>query len=491
VDGLVINHQEQPLEGWDITAGYVGGNGTAAPMTATSDKDGKFHFDLETPGLWQFAIDIPGDWRALTDASFVVEVGYGLAHCLDIRFKVEQRVEVVVLKIDDEHVPLAGWTIIATPGNDNPFNRVLREVTDENGRATFSLPPGHWIFTEQPPDDVTWWSPVIPVQGIQEFDVVAPGPYIIRFKNDVKEKPVGCIQVLKTDVPPTDAQGQGAEPFGLPDWPVQVLKANGDVAAAGTTDAFGEITFNDLPFGPYVVKEIMLPDWEAVTPTTYAVVLTRDDDDCQLVHFQNKQKEKGFCIEGEKLDAFESYGIAGWEIDATPQEAGGIDPDPVMTDGQGKYRIDLPFDDYRVPGSTYEVCEEKRTGWTAVTPDCQTVTVPKYPGACVEVHPFVNRQTNEQFPRPQTDFPQKHNDGKHNDGPHNEGQQHGGKHQGNWQPQPHGGCSAYHTVQPGESLYSIAKQYGKAGPAVMQANSWARGPRSQWIIHTGQQVCIP
>ena len=147
VDGLVINHQEQPLGGWSVTATYVEPGGAATSLTAVSDESGKFHFDLGEVGRWQFKIAMPASWRAVTDASFEVNVAYGSAHCLDIRFKVEQTVEVIVLKIDDDHTPLANWTIIATPGNNNPYNKVHKAVTDADGRATFLLPPGHWIFT--------------------------------------------------------------------------------------------------------------------------------------------------------------------------------------------------------------------------------------------------------------------------------------------------------------------------------------------------------
>jgi hypothetical protein len=473
VNGLVINHQEEPLSGWTVTAS----NDTGASQTMVSNNNGKVHFDLGETGTWNFSIELPPGWVALTDASFDVNVTYGNADCLDIRFKVELRIEVVVLKIDDDHIPLAGWTIVATPGQDNPFARVYKAVTDENGRATFGLPPGHWIFTEEAPPDTVWWAPVMPVDGIQEFVVEAPGPYIIRFKNNVKVVKYGCIRVTKQDLPPATEKGGASEPFGLPGWPIDVIRADGSIAASGTTDAFGRIIFSELPFGPYVVREQMLEGWEPVTPTTYAVVLARHDEDCKEIVFQNKQKEKGFCFEGRKEDLVDGVGIAGWEIYVEATEVGDIVPDAVVTDGQGRFRIDLPFDDYRVPGSTYIVCEETRDGWTPVSQICYRVTLPKYPGACTPVPTFVNRQTNEQHPRPRTEYPEK---------------KHGGQHQDNkqWQPEHSGTCSAYHTVQRGESLYSIAPKYGTTGPALLRANQWVRGQRNNWV-YVGQKVCIP
>lgn len=474
VNGLVINHQEQPLSGWTVAASN---SDTGASQTMVSADDGTVHFELGETGTWRFSIEVPAGWVALTDASFDVVVAYGNDDCLNIRFKVEQRIEVIVLKIDDEHTPLAGWTIVATPGPDNPFNRVYKAVTDENGRATFGLPPGHWIFTEEAPADTAWWAPVMPVNGVQEFIVEAPGPYTIRFKNYVKVVKYGCIRVTKQDLPPADEKGGTSEPFGLPGWPIEILRADNSIAAAGTTNAFGQIIFSDLPFGPYVVREQMLDGWEPVTPTTYSVTLKRDDEDCQEIVFQNKQTEKGFCFEGQKLDWNGQVGIPGWTISVEALETGDIVPDAVVTDGQGKFRINFPFDDYRVPGSTYLVCEETRDGWTPVNQTCYRVTLPKYPGACTIVPTFVNRQTNEQHPRPETDYPKKH---------------HGGQNQGNkqWQPQHPGACSAYHTVQRGESLYSIAPKYGTIGPALLRANPWVHGQRNNWV-YVGQQICIP
>ena len=445
VEGLVIDHQELPSSGWTVTATYVGTEGPADPQIDVSDKNGKFSFDLPVPGRWLFSLSLPSGWIALTDASFEADVVYGSTDCIRIRFKVEQQIEVIVIKIDDDHNPLVGWTIVATPGPGNTFSEIHEAVTDEEGRATFMLSPGLWIFSERAPDGVTWWRPIMPPDGVQELVVAPPGPYTIRFKNDVKVVKNGCIEVIKEDVAPLNEDGTQGESFGLPDWPIQVLRANSSIAAAGETDAFGHITFSDLPFGPYVVQELMLEGWEAVSPTRYEVVLSRADDGCQVITFKNKQKEKGFCIEGRKTDINESYGIPGWEIDATPLDAGGIDPAHVLTDGQGQFRIDFPLDDYRVPGSRYEVCEEARDGWTPVTPACQTVTLPKYPGNCqVITPPFINRQTNESYPPPHSDGGHQGHQSQRPSQPHN-----------NPRPwlQNNGTCSAYHTVQRGASQF--------------------------------------
>ena len=61
-------------------------------------------------------------------------------------------------------------------------------------------------------------------------------------------------------------------------------------------------------------------------------------------------------------------------------------PDDVFTDGLGKYRFDFPDNDYRIPGSAFEVCEDDDVdGWLPHTPTCQIVKLPMMPGACVRL----------------------------------------------------------------------------------------------------------
>ncbi len=473
VDGLVINHEENPLRGWIVTASYAGDDGVFEPMTTESGRNGQFHFDLPAPGRWLFSVTVPEAWSPVTAPSFEVNVTYGATDCLNILFKLREVVTVYVHKIDDAHQPLAGWTIIATPGPGNPFDTPQTAVTNNLGIATFELPPGPWTFTEQAPDGVEFIV-ISPADGVQVIDVAAPGPYTIRFKNKIFGGN-GCIEVIKRDVPP---EGTG-EPFGLEDWHIQVLRANEEIAQEGFTNAFGEITFEGLPFGPYVVREIMQRGWEAASPTTYAVVLSRTGDGCQRIEFKNKQVERGFCIEGQKLawiqgEDFgleELVGLPEWEITAEPLEDGGFVPEPVFTDGTGHYRIDFPLDDYRIPGSTYTVCEEVRDGWTPAGPTCHTVTLPAREDICVWVDDFVNQQTRNDTPPARGDAPERMERPK---------QEHPGHHGGM--------CSAQHRVQRGDTLSRLARHYHTSVQALMRANPQIRNPNR---IFVGQVLCIP
>ena len=460
VSGVIINHAEQPLEGWTVTASYEGVLGQFPDMTAVSDEDGKFAFEFPGPGRWGIEIESRARWEGVTSTRLAVHVGYGNLDCAEVRFKMREIVEIIAIKIDDDHVPQAGWTIRANPGHGNDFGAPQSQVTGDDGVAVFHVTPGAWIFTEEPANDVMWWWPISPPLGAHRLNVVGPGPHTIRFKNIVEKKPRGCVNVFKYDVPPDPTQ----EAFGLADWAIEIVRSDGTLAAYGLTDSFGQASFTGLSYGPYTVREIMQPGWVADSPSSYSIVLTSKDDGCTDIIFYNKQLPKGYCITGRKLDENGNVGIPDWEIMATPVDAGGFTPDPVLTDGEGRYIICLPLEDYRIPGSDYTVSEVIPDGWTAVSPTEILVTLPHHPGVPVEAPDFVNKQTRHE-PEP--------------------------KKKSSWtEPSPSHDCSATHRVLPGESVYKLARKYGVSATSILHANQWIYGQRNHWL-YVGQKVCIP
>ncbi len=381
---------------WTVTAVYEGTNGDYPSLTTVSNAEGKFRFNLPGTGRWGLTIDTPERWEGVTKTQLAVHVGFGNNACVKVRFKMRELITIKVIKIDENHTPQPGWTITATPGPGNTFGAVQTGVTDENGEVELEVTAGAWVITEAPPAGMIWWRPISPADGVHTIDVKGPGPYTIRFKNILEKEPKPCINVFKYDVPPDPTQ----DSFGLSGWPIQILRTNGALADAGVTDSFGQVTFTDLPYGPYVVEEIMQPGWEPASPSRFSVVLTSRDNGCKDIIFYNKQLPKGFCFEGRKIDKRDNVGIPDWEISASPVEAGGFVPDSVLTDGEGRYRFYLPMEDYRIPGAVYEVSETVPDGWTAVGPTSFLVTLPEHPDTCVQVPDFVNQQTQfEGIPR--------------------------------------------------------------------------------------------
>jgi nucleoid-associated protein YgaU len=148
-------------------------------------------------------------------------------------------------------------------------------------------------------------------------------------------------------------------------------------------------------------------------------------------------------------------------------------PDPVVTDGEGHYRFDLPLNDYRIPGSSYTVCEEERDGWTPASPACYSVVVPDQAGVCVQAPDFVNAQTrNDEHPKPEK--PEK---------PQMDKPQHPDKPGKDWG----GACSAQHVVKRGDTLSKLARHYHTS----VRDLAWINHIRNPNRIYVGQTLCIP
>jgi hypothetical protein len=461
VEGTVITHDEKPLDdGRIVTASFNG-----VSIAAAVDEDGEFSFESGlTPGRWNFAIDVVKEgeeWEPVTPAAFDVQLEYGQDDCYEIRFKLRRLITVIVVKIDEDHNRLIDWRIQAKPSSGNKFAISYEEETNSNGEAIFRLTEGNWLFTELPPEDDSdlAYEPVVPLWGSQELKVEDPGPYTIRFKNRLNL--YGCINVLKQDVPPT---GSNDTPFPLQGWRIEVQRANGAVVTSGLTDASGEIEFDKLPFGPYTVVEETRVGWTSYTASSFDVTLSPDDGGCAEIVFDNQQSEPEFCIEGRKIDANGGVGLAGWTITAEPLADGDIDPADVVTDGLGMYKFTFSGNDYRVPGSRYEICEdyEDVDGWVAKSATCYTVTLPHSAGACVEVPNFVNAQVGHSGSYSSSSTSHHYS----------------------------GSCRQSYTAKPGDSLYGIGSRYGVSGPAMINANPWVRNNRNL-AIYVGQQICIP
>jgi hypothetical protein len=570
IEGVVIDHEEEPLGGLVITLTNSVFLTTTSAEEPDEDEDdpefleGEFEFEDLPVGVFTLTVEVPPGFEGVTPISFTVELEAGMDDCLRVRFKLRQIIPVTVFKIDADHNPLPNWTIKAIPGPGNFFAIPMEEETDISGTVVFTLTPGVWIFVEkspsaedlgdEPPDPFT---PVLPPGGKHQLDVqpLNPGdpPYFVVFKNEFKNN--GCIIIRKFGVVPMGTPAAGlpfAEPvpgslnigYGAGGWGFQILRDDGSIARQGVTDAEGFLKFENLPYGPYTVAEEDRPGWDELTPRALDVVL--DSGGCVLVPFENEQDESGFCIEGYKLDVNGGYGIAGWvfEIDSV-YEGGpeaidletGDEVDEAVTDGTGKFRFDFSRDDYRVPGGLVEICEDDDVdGWVPHTPLCARVELPKWPGECVQLEPFVNAQVGHDKKCDECDHKDAdHKDGDHKDGNHPDGkggpdgydnggqyngngdQYGGGQYNGKGGQDGHDGqyngngdqyggdgqyggksdsygdysmCSQVHEVVKGEGLFAIGESYDVSAQDILDANSWVRDV-TDYLLQPGQKVCIP
>jgi hypothetical protein len=448
-------------------------------------------------GVYTVTLTLPDGWEGVTPTQLVIDIDPDNDGCAKIRFKVRRIVVVEVYKIDADHQPLGDWKIKAIPGPGNLFASPQEEETsvpsggvDEQevitgGMAVFTLTPGLWIFTEMPPkqemdEAPNAYVPVVPPGGRQELlipDDIATSeePLRIVFKNELV---TGCFYVQKLAATNDEASVLGAT-YNVAGWGFKLLRKDGSVARQGVTDALGELRFDNLPLGPYELVEEERPGWDVANEVggrRFDVEVTGNacgDDDMPTVVFTNEQDDYGYCIEGRKIDANGGYGLPEWEITIKPLAKGGYDPANAITDWNGDFRFEFPRNDYRVPGAEYEICEKEVDGWLPHTETCQTVRLPEWPGACVQLKDFVNQQVG-----------------------HSESQDHGkpGKGDDHGKGGPSNGgdikCKSYHEVKAGEGLYDIGAQYKVSPQQMLDANPDVRKGNELWV-YVGQRICIP
>jgi hypothetical protein len=291
----------------------------------------------------------------------------------------------------------------------------------------------------------------------------------------------------------------------------------------------GEVKFVNLRPGKYKVVEEMQPGWvsdpsDPLVETVYVVDVVNDTEACSEVQFYNVQQNQ-FCIEGRKFDTFGGIGLPGWRITAIPVKAGGYptvgvdeetrvapvpEPDPydpnrddlgiyngkmvTVTNNAGDFKFVFPENDYRIPGAAYKICEQESPGWLPHTPLCQTVYLPKHPGACVKATGFENQQVGHwetvlygRPPSPNSELPETPGvvivPGGHGG--------HSGYGSSYGYPSSTGaGCSTTYTAQPGDSLFGIGAMYGVPAGQMLAANPWVYS-RPNYYLYTGDNVCIP
>jgi hypothetical protein len=530
IEGLVIDWEEDPLPGITVHLLDSMGNELDTRVSAEDpdDKDediqeGEFEFDPITPSApdeYTVYVDVPPDWEGVTPTSITFEIEAGRDGCVKIRFKLRPLIYVQVVKIDSDHFLLPDWRIEARPGPGNFFAEVEEETTNISGTAFFTLTPGSWIFVEREPDTDDKYDdkpdpymPVVPPGGQQTLDLEIEDvgyTYTIVFKNEFKNN--GCIVVQKfglidgTEEQPGDTATPFAAPtneqtrqlgYGAGGWGFKLLKKNGEVYKQGITDATGVLRFEWLPYGPYTIVEEDRVGWDEVSDRF--VDVTVDSGDCIYVPFENEQNDIGFCIEGYKTDLNGGYGIADWEIKIKPLEDGGYDPPNAFTDGLGKFRFEFPDNDYRVPGATYEICEDDDVdGWKPSSNPCRRVTLPEWPMAqCAQLEPFVNEQIGH---KEDTHFDEKHDGDNHDgkdghDGYGKDGRDGGPDGRDGYGKGGPGGhdsvrCRNEHVVKDGEGLFAIGNQYKVSAQAMLDANPWVREKSNYWL-QPGDKLCVP
>lgn len=483
VDGYVINHREQPVDGTKTTPPLVveailgdSTNNRAADQvvgTATVGSDGYFKFtDLPT-GMLNFRLQLPEGWDGIVPQ---VRIG-GLAEtgftefkesttCYRIVFKIRRLVTIPVLKweeqLDGTVVPGEDWNITATPIND-PFVKVVTG-TITSGQTLLTLTPGKWTVAETVKSG---WTPLTPPSVTRIIDQYqAPGAINpIVFKN---REPACYPKITVTKLGyGTNVNGEREALGTLAGWKFTVSRAdNTHPSTTLTTGGDGRAVFSGLYPGVYKVTETEQAGWDVLGDNPVTVVLM----DCEEVEvtFENQELIGSLSISGTKwFKAWEPpykgtlIGLPGWTITATLV---GTDVSVTsVTNALGKYEFtqdQLKAAGMAFPGASINVCEEERDHWIAKTPVCITIKFPypvpaDYTGAKVDF-------TNVQDPPVS------------------------GTTAARVTTASAGGCAAWHTVKTGDTVAKLAGKYGVSASSIIRTN----GIRNANMIYLGQRLCI-
>jgi hypothetical protein len=485
VDGYVVNHREQPVDGTKlglVVEAWLGENtANRAPnqvvATAAVGKDGYFKFANLPAGFLAFRLQLPQGWDGIVPQvriGGVADTGFTefkeSTKCYRILFKIRRLVTIPVLKweerLDGTVVPGEDWRITATPIKD-PFARVVT-ATITGGQALLTLTPGTWSVAETVKPG---WTPITPpvvtrvVDQYENLDGGAVNPIV--FKN---REPACHPKIVVTKVGYGHNANGELEALGtLAGWKFTVSRADKtDPPVTKSTAGDGRVVFDHLRPGVYKVTETVQSGWKVRTETTQnpsTVILM----DCETVEvtFENVELIGQLRIYGHKwFKAWEKpykgtlVGLSGWTI--TAKLVGTDVTTSTVTDALGAYEFtaeQLDAAQMGFPGATIEVCEESRDHWIHVTPKCVTVKFP-YPVPATYEGVKVDFTNVQDPPLP--------------------GASAGAA------PVAGGACSTYHTVVAGDTLAKIAGKYGVSMGSLMTTNHI----RNADVIFRGQTLCV-
>ena len=115
--------------------------------------------------------------------------------------------------------------------------------------------------------------------------------------------PAGAITGSKYQDTECDGERNGltVDP-GLPGWTIQLCDLSNNVIATTTTDAFGFYSFNDVPAGDYIVKEVNQSGWTPGNPSTGMHTVHLDELTVLNLDFGNCENDCGEIVE-ERLES--------------------------------------------------------------------------------------------------------------------------------------------------------------------------------------------
>ncbi|MCG3087953.1 collagen binding domain-containing protein [Sporosarcina cyprini] len=121
-----------------------------------------------------------------------------------------------------------------------------------------------------------------------KFTIIAGQTEVLPLQNKVNKRGKGKIILTKVDVADADKPLEGAvfELFTSADPDNSVAKE--------TTDANGEIVFDNLPYDNYIVKEVQAPEYYVIDKSDIKILL--DQEEIKLLPIKNKKIDRSFKV---------------------------------------------------------------------------------------------------------------------------------------------------------------------------------------------------
>ncbi|WP_077307240.1 SpaA isopeptide-forming pilin-related protein [Terribacillus halophilus] len=254
----------------------VDSKGNTIEEKLSTDENGRIVVEDLKPGAYQFIeTKAPADY-ALNEKPIDFEISKNQQEKLVVSAAnklIPGSVELTKINTHDRAEKLAGAVFELQDQDGKVMQADLK--TDESGSMTVdNLAPGNYQFVETaaPTDFVTDQTPIrFVIERSQQEKVT------LTAENDLKK---GSLEIVKLD--------SVDEKLGLEGASFDLLTAEGDKVASGTTDKEGKLVFKDLVPGSYFIKETKAPFGYDLDPAAKPVTIERSQQETAVVQLQNE-----------------------------------------------------------------------------------------------------------------------------------------------------------------------------------------------------------
>jgi uncharacterized surface anchored protein len=280
IPGSVVLEKKDSVDETITLAGavfkLVDSKGNTVEEKLTTDENGRIVVEDLKPGAYQFIeTQAPADY-VLNEKPIDFEISKNQQEQLVVSAAnklIPGSVELTKINGHDSGEELAGAVFELQDQDGKLIQADLK--TDESGSITVdNLAPGNYQFVETaaPTDFVTDQTPIrFVIERSQQEKV------ILTAENELKK---GSLEIVKLD--------SVDEKLGLEGASFDLLTAEGDKVASGTTDKEGKLVFKDLVPGSYFIKETKAPFGYDLDPAAKPVTIERSQQETAVVQLQNE-----------------------------------------------------------------------------------------------------------------------------------------------------------------------------------------------------------